>query len=71
MFNSLKIVVASVLSAAALTVVSSPAEAATSCYGSKYYVTCTSSEYDYRSGKMIYCNGSGTPGYVTWTCNSY
>ena len=71
MFNSIKIVAASVLSAAALTVVSSPAEAYTSCTGDQYYVSCTSSEYDYRSGKMINCYGSGTPGYVNWSCTSY
>ena len=49
-----------------------PANAETTrCTGSKYYVTCTSSGYDYQSGQSYNCYGSGTPGYVNWTCNSY
>ena len=48
-----------------------PAQAGTSCYGSKYYVTCNHSEYDYATGQYVTCYGSGTPGYVNWTCNSY
>ena len=48
-----------------------PANAATSCYGSEYYVSCTHSEYDYQSGQYVTCYGSGTPGYVRWTCNSF
>ena len=67
----LKFAAASILSVAALTVVSNPAEAYTNCTGDQYYVTCTASEYDYASGRMINCYGSGTPGYVNWTCTSY
>lgn len=46
-----------------------PAEAYTNCSGSEYYVTCTSSKYV--NGQYVSCYGSGTPGYVYWTCNSF
>ena len=63
--------VAAAVAFAAIIPGSAPAEAATSCYGDKYYVSCTHSEYDYQSGKYVTCYGSGTPGYVNWRCNSY
>ena len=71
MSEALKLIAATLLSASALTIVSSPANAYTNCTGSEYYVSCTSSEYDYRSNKWVNCYGSGTPGYVTWSCSSY
>ena len=46
-----------------------PAEASTFCSGSEYYVTCTSSKYV--NGTYVSCYGSGTPGYIHWTCNAF
>ena len=48
-----------------------PADASTQCTGDEYYVSCTHSEFDYESGQYVTCYGSGMPGYITWTCNSF
>ena len=69
--NLIKIAAAVALSVTAITVGVKPASAATYCTGSEYFVTCTSNEYDYASGKYVSCYGSGTPGYITWSCNAF
>ena len=46
-----------------------PADASTFCSGNEYFVTCTSSKYV--NGTYVSCFGSGTPGYINWTCNSF
>ena len=47
-----------------------PANAGTSqCYGSEYYVTCTSS--DFVNGQYVTCTASGHPNFLRWTCSSF